>query len=108
MPDDVAARLDGVLADLGSERSATAPVVDLAARRRRVARNVLVAAAAVVVVGVGISRVDLGSGGDADSGGSSAQSLEDNAGGDAPGPAATPGRVLELRSQDFDRQVEQF
>ena len=60
MPDDVADRLDRVLADLQDESRRTPAPIDLAARRRRrIARNVLVAAAAVVVVGVGISRVDL-------------------------------------------------
>src|SRR5262245_22319839 len=58
MPADVAARLDGVLADLNAERSKeSAPVVDLAARRRRTAASLLVAAAAVVVVGVGLGQV---------------------------------------------------
>ena len=59
MPDDVVARLDGVLADLERERSATAGaevvVVELRARRRW--PRVLVAAAAVVVGGYAVGTV---------------------------------------------------
>ncbi len=55
-PPDVVARLDRVLGDLAQEPDRTAPVVDLARRRRRVA-SLLVAAAAVVAVGVGIGQV---------------------------------------------------
>ncbi|MDI6910155.1 hypothetical protein [Nocardioides sp.] len=79
MPDDVVARLDGVLADLrrdpvDAERPARLPAApapaDLAgARRRRTVRNLLVAAAAVVAVGVGLNEADLTvSGGAEDSG----------------------------------------
>ncbi|GAW48071.1 MULTISPECIES: hypothetical protein [unclassified Nocardioides] len=66
LPDDVAARLDAVLADLRDEDpSDPVPVTvvqqpaDLAAarRRRRNVRSWLVAAAAVVVVGIGINQV---------------------------------------------------
>ncbi|MBI2245411.1 MAG: hypothetical protein HYU55_16245 [Nocardioides sp.] len=78
MPDDVVARLDGVLADLGRDRAgasdratrvpASAPVDLAGARRRRTVRNLLVAAAAVVAVGIGLNEVDLTvSGGDGDS-----------------------------------------
>lgn len=110
LPDDVAARLDGVLADLVAEPRSTAPVVDLAARRRRhVLRNVLVAAAAVVVVGVGIGRVDLGATGEDDSGSSAESSALDDGGGSAPSGAApeavAPGRVLRLTSEDFDERL---
>lgn len=59
MPEDVAARLDRVLAQL-AEGEATDPdadVVALASRRRRKVRTLLVAAAAVVAVGVGIGQV---------------------------------------------------
>lgn len=56
MPDDVAARLDGVLADLAGEPTRVRPVTDLATRRRRVAR-ILVAAAAVVAVGTGLQQI---------------------------------------------------
>jgi len=60
VPPAVAARLDAVLAELTAERRetrTTAPVVDLAARRRRGAGVGLLAAAAVVVAGVGIGQV---------------------------------------------------
>ena len=89
MPEDVAARLDGVLADLAAEpaeevrpRARPAVVADLAAaRRRRTARNLLVAAAAVVLVGVGLNQVDLEVGGrDADSAASGGAETADRAG----------------------------
>lgn len=74
MPDDVAARLDGVLADLVAERATAtpdedndgegsgpaapgAPVTDLGERRRSRWPKVLVAAAAVSVLGLGIGNV---------------------------------------------------
>ncbi|MFB9315416.1 hypothetical protein [Nocardioides plantarum] len=71
LPDDVAARLDRVLARLATEdgpavdeagsTGSTGPtegvVVDLAARRRRRVTGLLGAAAAVVVLGVGIGQV---------------------------------------------------
>ena len=114
MPDDVADRLDRVLADLQDESRRTPAPVDLAARRRRrIARNLLVAAAAVVVLGVGISRVDLG-GGDADGGGSSdsaasapeSAARDSEAGGDAAGlHSLVRGRPLVLSSEDFDQQA---
>jgi len=113
MPAEVAERLDRVLADLQGDARRTSAPVDLAARRRRrIARNVLVAAAAVVVVGVGISRVDLGSPGDDDSGGSTAadapQSMtEGEAGGDR-GLLSLAGRPLVLHSGDFDQQVKRL
>ena len=55
-PPDVVARLDRVLGDLSQEPVRTAPVVDLARRRRRVG-TLLVAAAAVVAIGVGVGQV---------------------------------------------------
>ncbi len=88
MPEDVVARLDGVLADLAARPSegpgrpgAAGVVADLAAaRRRRTVRNLLVAAAAVVLIGVGLDQVDLGAGGDnadsATSAGGSAESAD--------------------------------
>jgi hypothetical protein len=88
IPDDVAARLDGVLADL---RAAEPPpqVIDLAAARRRRTRlrNGLVAAAVVVLVGFGISRVDL-SGMSADS--SDAGGSSDTAAGESAAEPAAP------------------
>jgi hypothetical protein len=79
MPDDVAGRLDEVLAGLstgsGDDRAATpadpaTPVRSLAAARRRRATTMVVAAAAVVAVGVGLGQVvgnGLGGGESADS-----------------------------------------
>jgi hypothetical protein len=66
VPDDVAARLDRVLAQLAAADSEHDPdrVVELASRRRRNAATLLVAAAAIIAVGLGISRV-IPSGGDA-------------------------------------------
>lgn len=64
-PPDVVARLDATLAALATEREPaptpstttySAPVVDLGARRRRVASMGLLAAAAVVVAGVALSQ----------------------------------------------------
>lgn len=81
VPPAVAARLDAVLAELTADRREvrkTAPVLDLAARRRRGAGMALLAAAAVVVAGVGIGQV-LGGGGDMDDGAT--------AGGDSDGSA---------------------
>lgn len=81
IPTDVADRLDRVLAGLAAGGTPTddepvtgrAPVVDLAAQRRRSrARNLLVAAAAVVAVGVGIAQLDLDMSGSGDGAGSSA------------------------------------
>src|SRR5690242_21244414 len=89
MPDDVAARLDGVLADLREAPAVTPPADGLAARRRRrTARNWLLAAAAVVVLGVGVNQVDWSgmSADDSDSGASAS-----DAGGDSvAAEAATP------------------
>jgi hypothetical protein len=133
MPDDVAARLDAVLADLRDEdHGAPAPVVstqrptDLAAaRRRRNARSWLVAAAAVGVLGLGINQVvqmDVSGGDDADSSSSDAavsgveRSGNDNAEGggsatEAPSTATSPGNLratlapVRLDSARFDTQV---
>jgi hypothetical protein len=58
MPDDVAERLDRVLARLADEEGESpATVVDLAHRRRRKAATLLVAAAAVVALGVGVGNL---------------------------------------------------
>jgi hypothetical protein len=100
MPDDVAARLDGVLVDLSAQRSQpeearptearpTSVVIPIAAHRRRRAAGMLVAAAAIVVGGVvATENIHLGS----TSG--SATSAEDNAqtdGGTAVGPVTEDG-----------------
>lgn len=55
-PPDVVARLDRVLEDLAHEPDRSAPVADLA-RRRRLGATLLVAAAAVVAIGVGLGQV---------------------------------------------------
>jgi hypothetical protein len=94
VPDDVAARLDDVLAGLVADEgvddlevfesdsgSSPGPVTDLAAarHRRRKAGRLLLAAAAVVVAGVAVGQnLDGVQGGDADSA---------DAGGDAPAAA---------------------
>src|SRR5688500_8307111 len=73
MPDDVANRLDTVLAELAegspdeleatpAPASAGGVVVSLASRRRRRAATALVAAAAAVAVGIGLGQV-VGNGG---------------------------------------------
>lgn len=71
VPDDVASRLDDVLARLESgdpelvgPRALNAQVRELAARRRRTVTTMLVAAAAVAVVGIGLGQVLGGPGGD--------------------------------------------
>src|SRR6478735_3216643 len=92
MPDDVAARLDGVLADLRDEPAPrrTPSVSDLAtARRRRNARTWLVAAAAAVAIGIGINQLDLSvsSNDDAGSASSADQPQSEVDGGDV---AASP------------------
>ena len=71
LPDDVATRLDDVLARLEAgdlDDEPLAAVHELAARRRRRVTSVLVAAAAVVVLGVGLGQVvdGLGSAGSDD------------------------------------------
>ena len=81
MPPDVVSRMDAVIADLADEPSRRAPVVHLAARRRRVA-SLLVAAAAVAVVGIGIGQVvgTSDNGGDSDTAAdSSGSAVEDDA-----------------------------
>lgn len=120
VPDDVAARLDRVLAELAAERTdapapAPAPVVDLAARRRR--RNagaLLVAAAAVIVGGFTVGQViDVG-GGSSDTAGSAADSPAERASESAPsdssagGADAAPGtgQPLRLSAADLATDVE--
>lgn len=56
VPEDVATRLDRVLAELAAGEH-PAPVTVLATHRRRRATTMLVAAAAVVAVGVGLGQV---------------------------------------------------
>lgn len=105
IPDDVAARLESVLAELSAERSTTpvpreAEVIPL----RRRWPKVLVAAAAVTAFGFGIVQLVGNSANDADSAGAGADSkaernaatADDLASGPeqaplVPGPASTPG-----------------
>ncbi|MEP9362988.1 hypothetical protein ABLE68_08505 [Nocardioides sp. CN2-186] len=92
LPDDVAARLDGVLADLRDEPDPRrAPAVsDLAtARRRRNARTWLVAAAAAVAIGIGINQLDL-SGSSQDDSGAASSADQAEAGGSADFSAKPP------------------
>lgn len=98
IPDDVAARLDRVLAQLAETRAeegdsegpeVPATVVDLAARRRRKAVTLLVAAVAVVAVGIGLGSVVPSAREQSDSAGDSgaaAESVDDGA-----APEAEPG-----------------
>ena len=105
-PPEVVARLDETLTTLHAERSKaadTAPVVDLAARRRRFVGAGVLAAAAVVVAGVALGQVlpQGGSGSDSagsaesfDSGDASTDSgseSESGAGGDDGGGDAAAG-----------------
>lgn len=66
MPDAVVARLERVLTGLAEEPGRSAPVAQLATRRRR-ATGLLLAAAAVVAIGVGVSQVVDGGTGSSDS-----------------------------------------
>lgn len=121
MPADVAARLDGVLADLGADRAATAPPLpDRAAARRRRRRSLVLAAAAAVAIGVGGTQVDL-SGGGADSGvtahdGGAARSQTEpqtesqaesqpESQADGAGSATLAAAPVALRSGSFERDV---
>ena len=98
-PPEVVARLDATLASLAAERgepTSRAPVVDLGARRRRMAGIGLLAAAAVVVAGVAIGQglppmgggSDAGSAADTDAA-TSQRELTDDAGGGSDSGAAT-------------------
>jgi hypothetical protein len=107
VPDDVAERLDRVLADLGPESAPSPPpaVTDLAAaRRRHRARTWLVAAAAVVAVGIGVDQIaqhDALPSGSGSGGGSTTSSDRMSAGSAASGAEAprTPGaRRSEVRA----------
>jgi hypothetical protein len=113
VPDDVAARLDAVLADLRDEDPA-APVpvtvvqrpADLAAarRRRRNVRSWLVAAAAVVVVGIGVNQVAHLDVSADDSGGSADTSAVAGAagGGDEPQSGRADAQEPTDGAQDYD------
>lgn len=103
MPPDVAARLDAVIADLGSGARRESTVVPLAERRRR-AGWLVMAAAAVVAAGVGVGQL-VGAGGGPESGTSgaadSALSAPDRESAEADTPPADgdPGTGAVVRSQ---------
>ena len=100
-PPDVVARLDTVLEDLTQEPSGTAPVVELARRRRRVGA-LLVAAAAVVAVGVGVGQVLTGqSGGEASQAGDAG-----TVAGTAEREAAQPEAQSEAPANGAEKPVE--
>lgn len=115
MPDDVAARMDAVLADLAAEPARSATVVQLAARRRRATR-MLVAAAAVVVLGVGVGQAYRGldggesattaadSGVDEEAGRGTADELEPESAGGSDQPGLTT-RPFRLRAQRFSEDA---
>lgn len=102
VPDDIATRLDRVLAQLATEErdpDAAHSVVDLAARRRRRVRTLLAAAAAVVVVGFGVAQLvdaDPGGQGDSAAAGSSATSADESPG--VVGPESASAAQSEDRS----------
>lgn len=84
LPEDVAARLDDVLAGLVAERQAESPgraaeVADLDSRRPRRWPQLLVAAAAVSVVGLGVGNLVQDSGGEAMSADSAAAGSSETA-----------------------------
>jgi hypothetical protein len=132
VPDDVAARLDAVLTDLGrsdgplgeqpappagpratTDQPADQPADQLAAaRRRRNVRTWLVAAAAVVAVGIGIGQLDLGSGSGEDSsaGGSSADTGTSTrrAPSAAEAAPAFPPDAVRLHADGFARDVRRL
>lgn len=93
IPEDVAARMDRVLAGLSAERDeapGTAEVVPLELHRRRRAASLLVAAAAIVVGGVtAVQHLPGGSGSQATAGGT-AESDSVIGGPRASGPASAP------------------
>jgi hypothetical protein len=116
MPDDVAARLDRVIADLADEPRRSATVVRLKERRRRATR-MLVAAAAVVAVGVGGAQFLQGLGAGSEESASTAEGAgdvpmsaeeaapQDSAGGVESEVTGEPTRPYELRSQRFSRDA---
>jgi hypothetical protein len=126
LPDDVADRLDHVLAELAAgspdepdltPAPAGGVVVSLASRRRRRAATALVAAAAVVAVGIGLGQV-VGNGGSAENASVSAGSGQadggghERAGGRADGgvPEAStdvvPASALRIRPRHFSADVQ--
>lgn len=119
IPEEVAARLDRVLAGMATEQIAgpdqqVAPVIDIAARRRRRAGALLVAAAAVVVAGVGIGQVVGPDSGDddnaADSGGTGLEreAAEDGAAPQGPGDAPMGESYLEALGKPARISTDSF
>ncbi len=123
IPAEVAGRLDRVLAGMADEVIAgpdqqVAPVIDIAARRRRHVRTLLVAAAAVIVAGVGIGQV-VGPDGADDSAGDRATSLEGGGANDEaqrPEASANPspeeqealGEPAKITASSFAADVRRF
>ncbi len=128
LPEDVAARLDRVLAGLGEEAGTGSPTGHVLAPpwRRRRATALLVAAAAVVALGVGLGQLDGGN----DTNGSGADTavnaeraptalVEDGESGAAPTPSVEPplvqdaapettGPVGRVRAGHFTADVNQL
>lgn len=121
-PPEVVARLDEALAGLVAERTSApvtpaddrspARVVDLGARRRRLAGAGLLAAAAVVVAGVAVGQVLPSGGGSDDSSASGSASSGDAGGGntfsqqDSSGAEAAPSDEPDsLTSPDPKREI---
>lgn len=98
VPDDVASRLDAVLADLVAERADNpAPVTELASRRRRWPR-LLVAAAAVAVLGLGAGELLGDAEGDADR----TVATSDSGLEAVPEPSPSPGELLAAQKSTSD------
>jgi hypothetical protein len=118
LPDDLAARMDAVLADLRRERPTPLRQAEAADRPAwRKARGWLIAAAAVVVIGTGLSRLDLTTSGGSDGGSDASASDAGGAGSAAEreragGEALLHDRALRdavpLRSRDFGAQVRRL
>ena len=113
-PPEVVARLDATLASLAAERESapttsttTAPVIDLGARRRRMAGVGLLAAAAVVVAGVALGPglpsmqggSDAGSSAAGDTATSQRELSEDSAGGADSGSGGAESQEMQPKSQ---------
>jgi hypothetical protein len=105
MPDDVAGRLDRVLAGLaqvpddGPDAARAARVGSLAARRRRRAATALVAAAAAVAVGIGLGQVVGTNGSGAEDAGVSASRTQQDKGAPDQSRPRTRGDAPQASSQ---------
>lgn len=117
MPVEVAARLEGVLADLGEQPTATVTSLDAVRRRRRRGAAFLVAAAAVTVIGLGAKPL-LTSITPAAEDAKTSSGAADNDLGDAPGGAPEVGGAksqdafaayrFAVTSDSFDRDVRRL